>query len=171
MKLEGSCQCGRVRFAVESDTPYPFMLCYCSICRKVTGGAYGCNIMGRRDTLRLRGKRYARFYHAVMRSPDQRATRSSAERWFCGECGTHLYLLDDRWPEGVWPNAGSIDTDLPVPPEHVRIMTRYKPAWVPEVRDGAAFEEYPELSIASWHEQHALNGHGPPRAKTKRAPR
>ena len=34
MLLRGSCQCGKVRFRVQSDTPYPFMFCYCSICRK-----------------------------------------------------------------------------------------------------------------------------------------
>jgi hypothetical protein len=71
----------------------------------------------------------------------------------------------------VWPNAGAIDTELPVPPEHVRIMTSYKPAWVPDVHDGPAFAEYPELSIASWHEQHALHEHAHSHAKTKRAPR
>jgi hypothetical protein len=158
MRLEGSCQCGRVRFSVESTTPYPFMFCYCSICRKVTGGAFGCNIMGERSTLRVRGKRHARCYHAVMREAGKRATRSGAERWFCGECGTHLYLLDDQWPEGVWPNAGAIDSELPNPPEHVHIMTRYKPGWVPTAEGGPTFKRYPELSIAAWHDQNGLRG-------------
>lgn len=58
VRLDGSCQCGKVRFRVESDTPYPFMFCYCSICRKTTGGPCGCNIMGRRETLRITGKRF-----------------------------------------------------------------------------------------------------------------
>jgi hypothetical protein len=31
MLLEGSCHCGAVRFRVESDTPYPYQACYCSI--------------------------------------------------------------------------------------------------------------------------------------------
>ena len=34
MKLNGSCHCGAVKFSVESHTPYPYMRCYCSICRK-----------------------------------------------------------------------------------------------------------------------------------------
>jgi hypothetical protein len=38
MRLEGSCHCGAVRFRVESHTPYPYMRCYCSICRKTQGG-------------------------------------------------------------------------------------------------------------------------------------
>ena len=38
MKLEGSCHCQAVRFSLESAQPYPFMRCYCSICRKTAGG-------------------------------------------------------------------------------------------------------------------------------------
>jgi hypothetical protein len=158
MILEGSCQCGRVSFTVDSETVYPFMYCYCSICRKLSGGPFGCNIMGKRQTLRVRGKAHLRVYHAVVREKGKRAVRSPAERTFCGECGTHLYLLDDRWPEGVWPNAGAIDTPLPRPPEHVQIMTENKPAWVPHIEDGPSFKRYPKLSIADWHAQHGLVG-------------
>lgn len=39
MHLEGACHCRRVRFSVETPHPYPFSLCYCSICRKTAGGA------------------------------------------------------------------------------------------------------------------------------------
>lgn len=160
MRLEGSCQCGKVTFSVESETPYPYMFCYCSICRK-TSGAVTCNVMGRRATLKVTGAAHLRCYHAVIRKKGRRAARSEGERWFCGLCGSHLYVLDDRWPEGVWPNAAAIDTDLPVPPEHVQLMTRYKPAWVPTVPDGPRFPEYPKLSIAAWHEEHGLTVESP----------
>jgi hypothetical protein len=33
MELRGSCHCGAVRFSLDSATPYPYMACYCSICR------------------------------------------------------------------------------------------------------------------------------------------
>jgi len=168
MKLEGSCQCGKVTFRVDSDTPYPFMYCYCSICRKTTG-ALTCNIMGKRDTLKIRGERYLKVYHAVMREKGQRATRSEGERWFCGECGTHLWLADDRWPEGVWPNAAAIDTPLPTPPENVRLMLAYRPSWVPVVGEGPQFKRYPKLSIADWHAAHGLLGKGREKAKAKGA--
>ncbi len=157
MRLDGSCQCGKVRFTVMSETPYPFMYCYCSICRKTTG-AVTSNVMGKRDTLRVRGKRHLRCHHAVMRGRGKRPHRSEAERWFCAECGSHLYLLDDRWPEGVWPSAAAIDTPLPVAPSQVHLMLRYKPDWVPVPGRGPRYPEYPELSIAEWHEQHGLSG-------------
>ncbi|MGD9763309.1 MAG: GFA family protein [Candidatus Binatia bacterium] len=172
MRLHGSCQCGKVRFSVESTTPYPYQFCYCSICAK-TSGALTCNIMGARDSLRVSGKPHLRCYHAVMREPGKRATRSPGERWFCADCGSHLYVLDERWPEGVWPNAAVIDTELPVPPEHVQLMMNYKPDWVPTVADGPRYPELPELSIADWHAQHELTvaaGGKPARRAPQRTP-
>jgi hypothetical protein len=161
MRLEGSCQCGKVSFTVESDTPYPYQLCFCSICRKCTGGAFGCNIMGRRETLTVRGQRHLKRYHARVRPHDGRGKVRAAEGWrvFCGACGTHLWLEDKRWPDGVWPNAGAIDSELPVPPSYVFLMTRYKPAWVPWPKARAQkFAEYPKRSIAEWHRRRKLHG-------------
>ncbi len=154
MKLEGSCQCGKVSFSCESDTPVPFMYCYCSICRKLCGSAFGCNIMGKRETLKVRGKQFLKLYHARVRNPGEKTRISRGERWFCSECGTHLYVLDDEWPDGVWPNVGAIDTELPEAPSNVHIMTRFKPKWAPMPVRGPKFPKYPKLSIAEWHERH-----------------
>jgi hypothetical protein len=167
MRLEGSCQCGKVRFTVQSDTPYPFMFCYCSICRKTTG-AVTCNIMGKRETLHIEGKKHLRVHHAVIRQKGKRAVRSRGERWFCRECGSHLFVLDDEWPEGVWPNAAAVDTPLPIPPERVHLMTRYKPAWVPVMGRGPRHPEYPDVSIAGWHEKKGLTGKPSPTRRGRR---
>ena len=91
-KLEGSCQCGKVTFSVESETPVPFLFCFCSICRKTGGSAFGCNVMGIRDTLRVTGRRSLRAYHARVRDPGKRTTVSEASRWFCTSCGSHVYI-------------------------------------------------------------------------------
>ncbi len=169
MLLRGSCQCGKVGFRVRSETPYPYMYCYCSICRKLTG-AITCNVMGDRSTFVVNGARYLKMHHAVLRRPGKRPMRSEGERWFCGECGTHLYVLDSRWPDGVWPNAAALDVELPDPPSRVHIMLDSKPAWVPVPGRGPRHPEYPELSIADWHARHRLDG-GPapePRPARKR---
>ena len=48
MLLKGSCHCEAVHFSVESEHPYPFNLCYCSICRKTAGaGGFAINLGGR----------------------------------------------------------------------------------------------------------------------------
>jgi hypothetical protein len=52
MKLQGSCHCEAVRFHVDSPTPYPYMACYCSICRKTAGrGGYAINLGGDSSSL------------------------------------------------------------------------------------------------------------------------
>jgi hypothetical protein len=54
----------------------------------------------------------------------------------------------------VWPNAGAIDTPLPVASEYVHLMLRYKPKWVQVSGRGPHYSEYPELSIDEWHDRH-----------------
>lgn len=154
MKLSGSCHCKAVEFQLESKTPYPYMRCYCSICRKTGGSAgYAINLMGDASSLKIKGADAKSVYHA-----DIDGTSSPAERHFCKICGSHLWLWDPRWPELVHPHAGVIDTALPTPPETVHIMLEGKPDWV-EVPEGPGhvhFQRYPELSIEDWHKSKGL---------------
>jgi hypothetical protein len=160
MQLEGSCHCGAVRFAVESRHPYPFNLCYCSICRKTAGGGgFAINLGADATTLEVEGAEHVRTYRARMRAPDAGdETRSSAERKFCGECGSALWLWDPTWPELLHPHASAIDTPLPIPPEHTHLMLGSKASWVEPCLRGAdpAFEDYPQESIAEWHQRLGL---------------
>jgi hypothetical protein len=160
MRLEGSCHCGAVRFTVESRHPYPFNLCYCSICRKTAGGGgFAINLGADAATLRIDGEEHIRTYRARMRDPSTGVeTRSPAERRFCGACGSALWLWDPTWPDLVHPHASAIDTDLPVPPEHTHLMLASKASWVePCIREGdRTFEGYLEESIAAWHRRLGL---------------
>jgi hypothetical protein len=59
MKLEGSCYCKRVRFSAVSHTPYPYMRCYCCMCRKTGGGGgYAINIMVDVGSMKVEGEQY-----------------------------------------------------------------------------------------------------------------
>ncbi|MHA7772651.1 GFA family protein [Roseibium sp. M-1] len=154
MKLSGSCQCGAVGFEVESHAPYPYMRCYCSICRKVGGsGGYAINLMGDAGSLKIRGVECK----AVMQA-DVDGKTSPAERHFCKSCGSHLWVFDPRWPHLVHPHAGAIDSPLPTPPEIVHIMLEFKPDWVdvPEGPGHVHYQGYPELSIEDWHKSKGL---------------
>ncbi|MDZ4876955.1 MAG: hypothetical protein CLLPBCKN_008507 [Chroococcidiopsis cubana SAG 39.79] len=47
MLLLGSCHCGAVSFSANSPQTYPYMRCYCSICRKTAGASgYAINLAG-----------------------------------------------------------------------------------------------------------------------------
>jgi hypothetical protein len=161
IRLEGSCRCGAVRFSVDSHTPYPYQLCYCSICRKTAGAGYAINIMGVAQTLAVTGREAVRIYQAELPVDDGGSCRvqtSSAERHFCERCASALWISDPSWPDLVHPFASAIDTDLPVPPAHVHLMLRYKANWVePVVKPGdLCFDEYPEQSIEEWHRSRGL---------------
>lgn len=154
MLLEGSCHCGAVRFSLRSETPVPFMHCYCSICRKTGGGGgYAINIMGLADTLRVEGQDAVRSFHAR-----REGGPSPGLRHFCGSCGSALWVADPRWPKWVYPFASAIDTPLPRPPERVHILERYAAPWVriPQGRGERHFPDYPEESIQDWHASRGL---------------
>ena len=160
MKLEGSCHCGVVKFTVASHTPYPFMRCHCSICRKTAGGGgYAINIMGDAASLRVRGAKSVSVYRARIRDkPGARPTLSTARRHFCAKCGSALWAFDPQWPEWVYPFASAIDTPLPKPREHVELMLDFAAPWaeVPAGTAHAHFRRYPEESIADWHTARGL---------------
>jgi len=160
MLLEGSCHCGAVRFRVRSRHPYPFNLCYCGVCRKTAGGGgFAINLGAENATLEVEGRAQVRVYHARIREAGGAdASESPAERHFCARCGSHLWLWDPRWPELVHPQAGAIDTPLPTPPERTHLMLGSKASWVePAIGPGdRQFAEYPEESIAGWHERLGL---------------
>ncbi len=157
MLLQGSCHCGKVKFKVEAYAPVPYMRCYCSICRKTAGsGGFAINLGARADTLEVSGQEAINVYQAVIRDKGKPERISDARRSFCKHCGTALWLWDPRWPALLHPNAGAIDTPLPLPPSSDHILVGSKPYWV-EVHKGKgdrSFDGYPEESLEDWHKRH-----------------
>lgn len=152
MKLEGSCHCGAVTFSLTSRHPYPFNVCYCSICRKTAGGGgQATNLGGEAESLTVNGEENISVYRAKLED----GSTSPARRSFCRTCASALWLWDPRWPELIHPFASAIDTDLPVPPERTHLMVSSKPGWVALQAGGRdkMFDDYPDESIAAWHER------------------
>lgn len=149
MRLEGSCHCGKVRFSLESHEPWPYQRCYCSICRKTGSGGFMINLGGDFRTMQVQGEEHLHFYRAS----------EHHKRFFCRECGCHLWAHHDRWPDLVHPVASAIDTALPAAPAQVHMMVDSKASWVP-VQSNAedeVYPEYPRLSLSKWHEEKGYN--------------
>lgn len=160
MNLEGSCHCRAVRFKLRSAHPYPFNLCYCSICRKTAGaGGYAINLGAANSTLQVDGQENITVYRARIQDQDSGViTESPAQRNFCRICGSALWAWDPRWPELIHPFASAIDSSLPVPPQHTHLMVSSKASWV-ELQPGEndkVFDGYPDESIAEWHRRLGL---------------
>jgi hypothetical protein len=159
MTLDGSCRCGAVCFSVESHAPYPYQLCYCSICRKTAGGGgFAINLHADAGTLNVTGREAIGVYRASIAGENGECEVSSGERNFCTRCATALWLFDPKWPDLVHPFASAIDTPLPIPPERTHVMFRFKASWVePEIGPSdQVFELYPEQSIEEWHRERDL---------------
>ena len=161
MLLEGSCHCGSVGFRVESSTPYPYQACYCSICRKTAGGGgFAINLGADANTLEVEGRENISVYNAKLydRGQGDEVPASEAERYFCRSCGSFLWLYSPGYPDLVHPFASAVDTPLPKPPEHVRIMLNYAAPWceLPEGSGEVRYPEYPEESLEDWHLRHGI---------------
>ena len=158
MKIEGSCHCGRVRFSCDAYAPVPFLLCYCSICRKTAGGgAYAINLGAYKKTLKISGKKHIGVYRAKI-TENRKTTTSTGRRNFCKKCGSCLWLFDPDWPELVHPFASVIDTPLPKAPERVHMMLDFMASWcnVPRGKREHHMQRYPKESLEDWHRRHGL---------------
>ena len=159
MQINGSCNCGSVRYSCDADGPVPYMRCYCDNCRKTGSGGYMVNLLARACTLEVQGRELTRIHRApLVRSSGNEIALSQHERHFCGECGSHLWAFNPEWPELLHPVASSIDTALPKAPVLTHIFVRSKPDWVDLERGPSdlVFAEYPDESIRAWHERHGL---------------
>lgn len=163
MQLEGSCHCGEIHFSIQSDTPYAYNRCYCSICRKTGGGGgYAINIMGRADTLKMSGEEHLSVYRSAKnyRDESEEDGLSKARRYFCSNCGSALWVHGTDYPDFVYPFASAIDTPLPEPPEMTHLMLDEKASWVRlcASEHDAKFDKYPDTGIEDWHRQRGLFG-------------
>lgn len=158
LKLEGSCHCGAVKFSVDSKAPVPFSRCYCTICRKTSGGGgYTINLLADARTLSVDGEENITIYRA---NQNDRGVYDSdglgfSQRHFCAQCGSALWVHNPKWPDYIHPFASAIDTDLPKPPEIQSIMTSHAVNWV-DLPDGPHFENYPERGLEDWHKTRGL---------------
>jgi len=159
MQLHGSCHCGKVRFRCDAYAPVPYLHCYCSICRKTTGGSGSAvNLGARADTLDVEGREHVGAFHARIHNDGASCRFSEAKRHFCTACGSALWLFDPTWPTLVHPHASAIDTRLPPAPERVHMMLGSKANWVriPEGPHEVHVDGYPDESLEEWHRRHGL---------------
>lgn len=82
-KITGGCLCGAVRFEIHGQ-PRPPVACHCSQCRRTSGhyGAFTAVPLGELKLLDERGLKWFR-------------SSETAERGFCGECGSSLFWKRD----------------------------------------------------------------------------
>jgi len=161
MLLEGSCHCGKVRYSVESNTPYPFSHCHCSICRKLAGsGGSAINIMANTDTMKIEGEETLSVYRSALndRGVYEEDGLGYSRRHFCKHCGTMMWNHNSRHGQWIYLFATAVDTPLPTPPEVRHIMVKHKAPWTVIPDGDEQFDQYPDEGIEDWHRNRGLFG-------------
>ncbi len=99
VELTGGCQCGAVRFRVESLGRAS--ICHCRMCQKAFGSFFGPFVTGH-------GVVWTRGEPKRFRSSDV------ARRGFCADCGTPLTIEDDGG--GIELAIGAFDDPIVAAP-------------------------------------------------------
>jgi hypothetical protein len=105
METQGGCLCGALRYRA-ARLPRSVHYCHCGMCRRATGGPFAVLAWFVRDDVSWEGTAL-------------KVRRSSpiAERGFCGECGTPLFLRYDGRND-IALTAGSLDHPERFAPTH-----------------------------------------------------
>jgi hypothetical protein len=122
--LTGTCMCGRVRFEVA--TPLVGALyCHCTRCQRRSGTAFSMTAATVPGSFRLvEGADLI----ASWRPPD------GWEKFFCRDCGSHLYTSDPEHPERLSVRMGALESDPGIRPS-AHQFTANAAAWEPILDD------------------------------------
>jgi hypothetical protein len=129
--VKGSCLCGGVHYQIDGEIG-PMAHCYCSMCRKQHGAAFGTYVGVKAADFRwVKGEELVASYQS---SP-------GGQRGFCRTCGSNLPVLEPGAEEFFIP-AGTLDDDPGVRPA-VHIFVASKAPWVEIDDELPQFDEYP----------------------------
>lgn len=103
--VEGGCQCGRVRYAVQIADNDGY-LCHCRMCQRASGGVALAFKNVHKETVRW-----------TTREPDYYVSSPIARRGFCSACGTPL-TFDYPDGESLDLTIGSFDDPGRFAPTH-----------------------------------------------------
>jgi hypothetical protein len=116
--LVGDCQCGEVRYRLESE-PLELTVCHCRECQRQSGSAFGMSLAIPAEAFKLLSGSL-RFFEVVC---DSGRTKSCA---FCPNCGTRIY---HRTEAGISIKAGTLDDTSRLRPT-AHYWTGRKQPWV-----------------------------------------
>lgn len=102
LEISARCACGAVTVAVNGPV-LSMLICSCEDCQKATGTGHSSIAMVRQADFSIEGET-----RAFARPADSGATFT---RYFCPQCGTHLYGRSSRWADGILLPIGLFGSD------------------------------------------------------------
>ncbi len=127
----GGCHCGAVRYRVGGE-PKHASVCHCEDCRRCAGATgIAWMAVGSDDFAVVEGE--PALYRS---SPD-------AERYFCGQCGTGLYYVNEKVLPGLVDiQIATLDHPENYPPQ-IHVQTADEVPWESALGELPRFERYP----------------------------
>lgn len=119
--LTGGCNCGAVRYRIDS-APLAVAACHCSQCRRQSGAAYSVNLVVRAKTMTVEGE---------LSSWTDTDTESGSplSRDYCAQCGSPIRSAPSAAPGIFALKAGTLDDPAPFAPT-IHLWTSSKLPWV-----------------------------------------
>lgn len=134
MQLTGGCLCGAVRYEIAPRPGDVADYCHCRECRRAAGAPVVAWVQ----------VAPARF-SVTQGAARPFASSAQATRWFCGDCGSPLYMTDDAG-HSVGVTLGTLDAPAAVHPT-VHGWLRERIEWF-EIKDSLPrYEESPPYDL------------------------
>lgn len=144
-KITGGCQCGAVRYSVQSFGRAS--ICHCRMCQKAFGNFFG-------SLVTARGIKWTKGERSIFHSSNRNW------RGFCSKCGTPLtyeFKSDDP-DEGIELSIGSLDNPDLAPPT-VQVNVDAKRHFVDDLFNLPAVEPMQLAEDEAWNAGVISNQH------------
>jgi hypothetical protein len=132
--IRGSCQCEGVQIRLDGVEPRGIK-CYCTICRKISGGPYSSSIAVKKGGFHIdQGRDLLVKYNAT----------PTVDRWHCSRCHAPVYLqapTAEHVP--IFVPTGILDPQSLGPMEFDHMFVRSLVPWHQVEGTGAQFDTYP----------------------------
>ena len=115
--IEGGCLCGAVRYRSDAE-PLMQVVCHCETCRKNSGSAFSMNVAVPQDTLRIESGSPRRY------EDHSGASGKAFYRFFCGDCGSHVYSHGAAYGAIAFIKAGTLDDFEPARTQPAYLVRR-----------------------------------------------
>ena len=140
MPATGKCLCGRVQYALAQPLP-DLDVCHCKNCQRQSGAAFVPFVAISMAALEMSGS------PKVFMDSDTESGKTVA-RYFCGDCGSPLYVVVEAAPATAYMVVGTLDDTHHLNPK-CHGWTASKQDWVRIVDDAPQHEFEPHLLLES----------------------
>jgi hypothetical protein len=134
--MQGKCFCQQAKFTIIGVIPAPWH-CYCSNCRKLHGSAYATHTVVRRENF---------HWNSEQKLIKKIESSKNNFRYFCGNCGSHLCVVNEDHPALISIVCATLDT-TEILKATGQIFTASKPSWVELDQTIPQYEAFPDDAV------------------------